>query len=257
MSWINPFNKLIAPNKARQTGKQADNDFEKECARFYQFESATKKVYKGMKRYGEAMLALNKAEQRIFQDLASGPLAQTDLLQEPVDEFSKVTAKLDELRQELVSRNQKIFLDPMKRLRSVFPSVNDAIRAREQSFMEYAKHQAKVEKLAEKERTPQNLAKLEQAEKDLAKAKADYERQNAVMLEDLPMLTNGRVDYFEPCFEALILSEASYYSQSAQALTNLTNLLSRSSEQLNIEEQQAQLERKLADLKALSITEDV
>ncbi|XP_031560487.1 bridging integrator 3-like [Actinia tenebrosa] len=253
MSWINPFNKL----KGRPAGKlTTDNDFERQVARFNEMENATKKVYKGMKKYDEAVTALGKAEQKIYQDLAANLIAQTDPLKEQVDDHVTATAKLDELRQLLVSRNKNTVVEPLKRFNHAFPRVNEAIKSREQSLIEYAKQQAKAEKLTEKEKQPQNPTKIEQAKQDLAKAKADFERQNATMLEELPLLIEGRIAYFEPSFEALIRSEASYYNDAVQVLTELTNRYNKSREPLSVDQQEKQLEQKLADLKALSITED-
>ncbi|XP_020905024.1 bridging integrator 3 isoform X1 [Exaiptasia diaphana] len=256
MSWINPFNKLISAKGRPPSKITVDNDFEKEVARFNEMENATKKMYKVMKKYGESMTALGKAEQKIFQDLNSNPVTQSNAIKESMEECGRATVTLDELRQILVLQTQKTVVEPMKRFYHVFPSVNEAIKAREQSFFEYAKQQAKSEKLQEKEKQPQNQSKLDQNKQDLAKAKADYERQSATMLSELPLLTDGRLAYFEPSFEALIRSEAMFYNEAVQILTDLTSRLDHLSQSLTIEEQEQQLQQRLADLKSLSITED-
>lgn len=250
MSW-NPF------KKAKPSPKQtADREFEREVARFNQLEGATKKIYKNTKKHGDGLSALSKAELRIYQDLATSPVSQDELFKEPLQECTACAERLDELRQELAYRNQKTVAEPMKKFSSVFPSVNAAIKRRDQALQDYQKYQAKVLKLQEREKTPQNLAKLDANNQALAVAKLDYERQNAVMLADLPQLIEGRIDYFEPSFEAMIRSGASYYSQASEALSDLTNKLGWKKGELSDEDCQQQLQQKLAEIKSLSIVED-
>ncbi|XP_020625852.1 bridging integrator 3 homolog [Orbicella faveolata] len=76
------------------------------------------------------------------------------------------------------------------------------------------------------------------------------------MLEDLPQLIEGRIDYFEPSFEAMIRSGASYYTQASQVLSDLTNKLGWKKGDLSDEDCQQQLQQKLAEIKSLSIVED-
>lgn len=249
MSW-NPFRK--SKPSPKQTG---DREFEREVARFNQLEGATKKIYKDTKKHGDALSALSKAELKIYQDLTTSPVSQDELFKEPLQECTACAEKLDELRQELATRNQKTVTEPMKKFSGVFPSVNAAIKRRDQALQDYQKYQAKVLKLQEREKTPQNQAKLDATNQALAAAKQDYEKQNSVMLADLPQLIEGRIDYFEPSFEAMIRSGASYYSQASEVLSDLTNKLGWKRE-LSDEDCQQQLQQKLAEIKALSIVED-
>ncbi|XP_068746734.1 bridging integrator 3-like [Montipora capricornis] len=144
----------------------------------------------------------------------------------------------------------------MKKFSGVFPSVNAAIKRRDQALQDYQKYQAKVLKLQEREKTPQNQAKLEATNQALAAAKLDYEKQNAAMLEELPQLIEGRIDYFEPSFEAMIRSGDAYYSRASEALSDLTNKLGWKKGELSDEDCQQQLQQKLAEIRSLSIVED-
>ena len=38
-------------------------------------------------------------------------------------------------------------------------------------------------------------------------AKEDYESQNKLLMEEMPNLYEGRIDYFQPSFQALIKSQ--------------------------------------------------
>ena len=50
-----------------------------------------------------------------------------------------------------------------------------------------------------------------QSKKMLALAKDDFETQNSQLSEDLPKLYESRIDYFQPCLEALIKAQVTFY----------------------------------------------
>ena len=48
---------------------------------------------------------------------------------------------------------------------------------------------------------------LDQSKKALVVAQEDYVKQNSALMEDMPKLYEGRIDYFQPSFQALINSQ--------------------------------------------------
>ena len=52
-------------------------------------------------------------------------------------------------------------VDPMKKFSGIFPSLYLALKKREQALQEFGRCTAKVQKYEDKERSGQNLAKLE------------------------------------------------------------------------------------------------
>ena len=46
-----------------------------------------------------------------------------------------------------------------------------------------------------------------QCKKNLEAAKEEYDRQHKELMEAMPSFFEGRVEYFQPCFEALIKSQ--------------------------------------------------
>ena len=48
----------------------------------------------------------------------------------------------------------------------------------------------------------------------LALAKDDFETQNSQLSEDLPKLYESRIDYFQPCLEALIKAQVTLKTDS-------------------------------------------
>ncbi|KAI2661320.1 hypothetical protein H4Q32_006890 [Labeo rohita] len=92
---------------------------------------------------------------------------------------------------------------------SVFPSLNMAVKRREQALQDYKRLQSKVEKYEEKEKTGPIMVKLHQAREELKPVREDFEGKNKQLLDEMPKFYNSRIDYFQPSFEALIRAQVS------------------------------------------------
>ncbi|XP_021116934.1 bridging integrator 3 isoform X4 [Heterocephalus glaber] len=160
MSWI-PFK--IGQPKKQIVPKTVERDFEREYGKLQQLEEQTKRLQKDMKKSTDADLAMSKSAVKISLDLLSNPLCEQDQ-----DFLNMVTAldmamkRMDAFNQEKVNQIQKTVIEPLKRFGSVFPSLNMAVKRREQALQDYRRLQAKVEKYEEKEKTGPVLAKLHQ-----------------------------------------------------------------------------------------------
>ena len=108
---------------------------------------------------------MSKSAVKISQDLLSNPLCEQDQ-----DFLHMVTAldtamkRMDAFNQEKVNQIQKTVIEPLKKFSSIFPSLNMAVKRREQALQDYGRLQAKVEKYEEKEKTGPVLAKLHQVQ---------------------------------------------------------------------------------------------
>ncbi|KFP53904.1 Bridging integrator 3, partial [Cathartes aura] len=107
--------------------------------------------------------AMSKSAVKISSDLLSNPLCE----QEPsflqmVTAFDTAMKRMDSFNQEKISIIQAITISGNTLLSSVFPSLNMAVKRREQTLQDYKRLQSKVEKYEEKERTGPVLAKLHQ-----------------------------------------------------------------------------------------------
>ena len=51
------------------------------------------------------------------------------------------------------------------------------------------------------------MVKTEQARRAMQAAKDDFDAQNRLLLLELPQFYEKRVDYFQPCLQALIRSQ--------------------------------------------------
>uniref|UniRef100_A0A8C3UB62 Bridging integrator 3 n=1 Tax=Catharus ustulatus TaxID=91951 RepID=A0A8C3UB62_CATUS len=205
MSWI-PFK--IGQPKKQIVPKTVERDFEREYGKLQQLEDQTKKLQKDMKKSTDADLAMSKSAVKISSDLLANPLCEQEpSFLEMVTAFDTAMKRMDSFNQEKVNQIQKTVIEPLKKFSSVFPSLNAAVKRREQTLQDYKRLQSKVEKYEEKERTGPVLAKLHQAREELRPVKEDFEAKNKQLLEEMPKFYSSRIDYFKPSFESLLRAQ--------------------------------------------------
>ncbi|NXT76934.1 BIN3 protein, partial [Zapornia atra] len=112
--------------------------------------------------------AMSKSAVRISSDLLSNPLCEQEPgFLEMVTAFDTAMKRMDSFNQEKVNIGRSSCLiqgqeENIVGFSSVFPSLNMAVKRREQTLQDYKRLQSKVEKYEEKERTGPVLAKLHQ-----------------------------------------------------------------------------------------------
>ncbi|KAM4644687.1 bridging integrator 3 isoform 1-T1 [Amazona ochrocephala] len=220
-----------------------------------QLEDQTKKLQKDMKKSTDADLAMSKSAVKISSDLLSNPLCEQEpSFLEMVTAFDTAMKRMDSFNQEKVNQIQKTVIEPLKKFSSVFPSLNMAVKRREQTLQDYKRLQSKVEKYEEKERTGPVLAKLHQAREELRPVREDFEAKNKQLLEEMPKFYSSRIDYFKPSFEALVRAQVVYYTEMHKIFGELTAQIDRPG--LSDEQRQRDNDAKLSELRALSIVAD-
>ncbi|TNM90148.1 hypothetical protein fugu_004382 [Takifugu bimaculatus] len=151
---------------------------------------------------------MSKAAVKISTDLLSNPLCEQDqTFLESMTALDTAMKRMDSFNQEKVNQIQKTVIDPLKKYGGVFPSLNMAVKRREQALQDYKRLQSKVEKYEEKEKTGPVMVKLHQAREELRPVKEDFEAKNKQLLEEMPKFYHSRIDYFQPSFEALIRAQ--------------------------------------------------
>ncbi|XP_067251543.1 bridging integrator 3 isoform X1 [Chanodichthys erythropterus] len=252
MSWI-PF-KIGQPRK-QIVSKTVERDFEREYEKLQKLEEQTKKLHKDMKKSTEADLAMSKAAVKISGDLLSNPLCEQDqAFLESMNALDTAMKRMDAFNQEKVNQIQKTVIDPLKKYSSVFPSLNMAVKRREQALQDYKRLQSKVEKYEEKEKTGPTMVKLHQAREELKPVREDFEAKNKQLLDEMPKFYNSRIDYFQPSFEALIRAQVAYFTEMHNIFTELTDQIDQGG--LTDEQRKQENEAKLNELRALSIVAD-
>ncbi|KAK2171148.1 hypothetical protein NP493_1098g00072 [Ridgeia piscesae] len=193
----------------------------------------------------------------MVQDLANSALVrEEETLQPLAEQWSGTVTKLEMISNELNTNYQKTVVEPMKKFSTIMPSTQTAVKKREQSLQEYSRYLAKVEKYREKERTGPNVVKLDAARKALLWAKDDFETQNSVLTGELPRFYERRIDYVQPCFQALIKSQVKYYTDAHNFYTDLSRQLSGEKDDQPSDVYNQRIQQKLAEIRALSITLD-
>ncbi|NWW97543.1 BIN3 protein, partial [Caloenas nicobarica] len=113
--------------------------------------------------------AMSKSAVKISSDLLSNPLCEQEPgFLEMVTAFDTAMKRMDSFNQEkpeapiLWALFPSILRLVLGRFSSVFPSLNVAVKRREQTLQDYRRLQARLEKYEDKERTGPVLAKLHQ-----------------------------------------------------------------------------------------------
>nr|XP_033805422.1 bridging integrator 3 isoform X3 [Geotrypetes seraphini]XP_033805423.1 bridging integrator 3 isoform X3 [Geotrypetes seraphini] len=208
-----------------------------------------------MKKSTEADLAMSKSAVKISSDLLSNPLCEQDpVFLAMVTALDTAMKRMDAFNQEKVNQIQKTVTDPLKKFSSVFPSLNMAVKRREQSLQDYKRLQSRLEKYEEKEKSGPVLAKLHQVREELRPVREDFEAKNKQLLEEMPKFYNSRIDYFKPSFEALIRAQVVFYTEMYKIFGDLTEQIDEPG--LTDEQREEENEAKLNELRALSIVAD-
>ncbi|CAJ1068597.1 bridging integrator 3 [Xyrichtys novacula] len=248
MSWI-PFK--IGQPKKQIVSKTVERDFEREYDKLQKLEDQTKKLHKDMKKSTEADLAMSKAAVKISADLLSNPLCEQDqAFLESMTALDTAMRRMDAFNQEKVRPSPTLFL----LYSGVFPSLNMAVKRREQALQDYKRLQSKVEKYEEKEKTGPVMVKLHQAREELRPVREDFEGKNKQLLDEMPKFYHSRIDYFQPSFEALIRAQVVYFTEMYNIFSDLTDQIDQAG--LTDEQRERETEAKLSELRALSIVAD-
>uniref|UniRef100_A0A3Q4HZY4 Bridging integrator 3 n=1 Tax=Neolamprologus brichardi TaxID=32507 RepID=A0A3Q4HZY4_NEOBR len=201
------------------------------------------------------LTAMSKAAVKISADLLSNPLCEQDqAFLDSMTALDTAMRRMDAFNQEKVNQIQKTVVDPLKKYSSVFPSLNMAVKRREQTLQDYKRLQAKVEKYEEKEKTGPVMVKLHQAKEELRPVKDDFEAKNKQLLDEMPKFYQSRIDYFQPSFEALIRAQVVYFTEMYKIFSELTDQIDQAG--LTDEQRERETEAKLSELRALSIVAD-
>lgn len=84
----------------------------------------------------------------------------------------------------------------------------------------------------------------------------DFIRANRLLLLELPQFYEKRIDYFQPCLQALIRAQVEYFGESIRLFTNLVGSSGSHGCTLHLKtdtEYQEGFDKKMNDLKSLSI----
>jgi len=215
-------------------------------------EENSKRLYKEVRKYQECLGNLQKCEDKLASDLSSCNHEDAEL-KKLSDDYSSVVYQMGHVTDDLVQLSQRSVVDPMKKITTEFPNIQVAIKKRDLLLAECQRNHQKWEKLAKLEKTGNNIVKAEQAKRSYQLAKDDFDKANRLLLLELPQFYSRRIDYFQPCLQALIRSQVDYYGESTRLFTNLVSTTPDKSPLVSDEEYKKDIDNKLTQIRALSI----
>jgi len=238
------------PALSQGTASYADDrQLELTFVKLQELEENSKKLYKEVKRSEDCLSEMHKAEERLASDLCNSLVCQEDPeLKEVCDKYVSVVYQIGHGTEDLIELSQRTVVDPMKKLSGEFPHIQAAIKRRDQTLGEVLRAQQKLEKQQKMDRTGQNIVKTAQMKKGLQLAKEDFEKQNRLLVMELPEFYEKRVDYAQPCLQSLIFSQVDYYGEST---SSFSNMIPGSKSRCNTKDDA--LDEKINQIKALSI----
>ena len=250
MSW-NPFNKLIAPRKS--TTKVEDNEFEQRVQTISQMEQNIKKLHKDTKKFVESSGGLTRVEQRMMMELLNGArqVKEGEGLASCAENLSEVSRKSGESQIERDAIIKRTLIQPLKGLNDKFPVIHAAVKRREQSQQDYMKYLGRKEKFARDPNSSQS-GKYDANEKYLERTRNDLERRNKQLQEDLPNFLSESLNYFDPCFKAMMQSELNHNQKMKTLHEDLANEFGVEKDQTE-ESISQDMDKMLEEIKALSI----
>ena len=240
---------LAHPNEDRQLELGYQN--------LRQLEDVSKKVYKEVRRYGDSVALLHRLEQTLASDLSNSPVCHSDeTLRQIAEEYSSVVYQLGHATNDLTQLTTKTVVDPMKKLNAEFAFIAAALKRRDEALNECLKLQSKFEKLNKLEKTGANVAKTSEAKGAFVASKDRFDKANKLLLLELPQFYEKRVDYFQPCLQALIRAQVEYFGETTRLFTHLVATKSPESGMISLrsdKDHQDDVDKKFAELKSLSI----
>ncbi|KAG8176892.1 hypothetical protein JTE90_000477 [Oedothorax gibbosus] len=255
MSW-NPLRKLSRHgSKPHLMQRQDEVVLEKHVSKLEQLENTTKKLYKDAKKYEDCILDANRCEKKMTSDLSNSVIChEEEQLRELVEEWHSYVSQANAFDEDLVLVTHRTIVEPLKKFQGVFSETRSALKKRDQAMQECMKASQKMQKLQEKEKTGPNLVKLEAAKQSLTTLEEDFKAQDKLLKSELPLLYEGRIEYFQPCLEALIKAQVEHSGNCASLFPEtVPSLNSFTTSEIEMREHQNQ---RLAQIHALSIVGD-
>ncbi|XP_043598264.1 bridging integrator 3-like [Bombus pyrosoma] len=239
-----------------------DRELDIAVQRLIYVEDTIRKLTKEMKKYIEAVLNLDRADQRLTLNLTTCGLAHlSDEFRKVVENYHSVTTQIGKTVQEMAALCQKTFIEPLKKLRDEFILIAAAIAKREELVTTWKYSYNRVKKLQEKkDRTAGHIAKLERERRAEEAAAKDLKTVHAQLLVELPMFLDKRLEYIKPSIHAIIMIQLDYYGSATHLFTHLMPVPntsgSPSSAMVPEDEYQQAVTNQMNRIRALTIVKD-
>ncbi|ORY28312.1 hypothetical protein BCR39DRAFT_535441 [Naematelia encephala] len=240
--------------KTGHVERTIDREFAEEEGRYRTMEKETNNLQKDAKTYLDAIRAMASSQTRIAETV--GLFFTADRTSDGAMAGHAYKSAVDELDagvgRELDAPYRATVLEPIGKLNSYYTNINAAIDKRNHKMIDYDAARAKVKKLVEK--PSDDTSKLPRAQAELEEAKEVFDMLNDQLITELPLLTDQRIPYLGPSFEAMIKIQLRFAQEGYEKLSGVQRYFAE-----NIRDEYAngvldgQVEGVLDQMKELSI----
>ncbi|RWS29462.1 Bridging integrator 3-like protein [Leptotrombidium deliense] len=231
MAW-NPLRILSSksgPNAGCGISTVDEEDVDKITTRLNNVETTAKKIHKSGKKLNETLLNFNRQECKLSSDLSDSVLCQqySPELRALVEDWHTFNTHCSQFGEDYAVCVQKVLVDALKRFEGALNEAKNCLRKREQLRNDCIKFSARVSKLSEKEKTGQNVAKLQQMKDNLSQAEDELRQQSALILQEIPAFIDYRINYFQPSLEGFIKAQTYFWGESSKSYNSYSLLSSQ------------------------------
>ncbi|KAF8258374.1 BAR-domain-containing protein [Lactarius quietus] len=241
--------------KTGQIERTVDQDFASEEAKYKVFEKECSTLQKDGKAYLDSMRAMSSAQLRLAEtiDTFYGASDRTSESAMAAHAYRRSVEELDTgISRELDAPYRTTILDPLGKMNSYFPTINEHISKRNKKLLDYDAARSKVRKMAEK--PSEDATKLPKAQQELDEAKEVFDLMNEQLVREIPVLLEQRVPYFDPSFEAMIRMQCKFAEEGYEKLSGVQRYFDDSvRDDYAAGQLDAQVEGVLQEMRELSI----
>jgi len=109
--------------------------------------------------------------------------------------------------------------EPLGKMCSYFPVVNEHISKRNKKLLDYDSSRSKLRKLVDK--PSEDPTKLPKVQQEHDETKELFDLLNDQLMTELPQLLDLRVPYFDPSFEAIIRIQSKFAEEGYEKLSGV------------------------------------
>jgi len=241
--------------KTGQIERTVDTDFSGEEGKYRAFEKECVALQKDGKGYLDAMRSMSAAQLRLAEtiDTFYGASDRSSEGAIAAHSYRRSVEDLDNgIGRELDAPYRATIMEPLGKMNSYFPIINDHIAKRNKKLLDYDSARSKVRKLTEK--PSEDPLKLPKAQQELDSAKEVFEMLNEQLMKEIPQLLELRVPYFDPSFEAMIRMQCKFAEEGYEKLSGVQRYFTDSvRDDYAAGQLDAQVEGVLQEMRELSI----
>jgi len=212
--------------KAGQIERTVDREFADEENRYRTMERETNNLQKDAKSYLDAMRGMASSQTRIAESISL--FYTSDLTSDGAMAGHAYKSAVDELDagvgRDLDAPYRATVLEPIGKLNSYYGAINSAIDKRNHKMIDYDSARAKVKKLVEK--PADDTTKLPRAQVEHDEAKEIFSLLNDQLITELPMLTDLRIPFLDPSFEAMVRCQLRFAEEGYEKLSGVQRYFS-------------------------------